>query len=83
MLCDAFSELGRLPARPSPVQPGIIARENSLANKKWLKYASNCPIPAQARLVFASKADADLLVQMIQSAQFFLTVDIGAAGGAN
>jgi len=68
MLCDAFSELGRLPARPSPVQPGIIARDSSLASKKWLKYANDCPILAQARLVIASRANADSLLQMIQSA---------------
>ncbi len=65
MLCDAFSELGRLPARPSPVQPGIIARDGSLASKKWLKYANNCPILAQGRRpVFASQANADSLVQL-------------------
>ena len=64
MLCDAFSELGRLPARPSPVQPNIIARDGSLASKKWLKYANNCPILAQARPVFASRANADSLVQL-------------------
>ncbi len=36
MLCDAFCELGRLPARPSPIEPAIILRNSPQTSKKWL-----------------------------------------------
>ncbi len=36
MLCDAFSELGRLPARPSPVEPAIILGKGPETSHFWL-----------------------------------------------